>query len=316
MRRSGRRWDSPLFFLLPGLLLVAAFYVLPLIVTTWLSFTPLQNWRVREQATEFIGLRNYHDLWIYVTKNPLGKYVVKNTLVFVTFTLAVNVLGGLALAVATYVIEEKVSLGYRLLWLLPRMTPLAVFGLLWYYFFYGSPQGTLNAFLLHLGLIDEPRSWGTDPALQPWGAWSIAIFVNGLVGVSYGMIIFYSAFRNIPREIIVAAQVDGASTWQIVRYILIPMVRWHLVFVTVWQLLSLVTSYMHLFVLVDWRVIDRWYGTTWALMVFQQAFGDVKNQGLAAAAAVVLVVIGGILGLATLRIMRFREMVQEPRGDL
>ncbi len=314
--RLGHRLSNAFFFLLPGLLLVAVFYVLPLVLTTWVSFTPLTNWRVRDQIGEFIGLENYRNLWLYVTQNPLGERVLKTTIVFVTFTLVINVLGGLALAIATFVIEERVSLGFRLLWILPRMTPLAVFGLIWFYFFYGSEQATLNAFLLRLGLIDEPRFWGTDPELLPWGAWSIAIYVNGIVGVSYGMVIFYSAFKNIPRELIMAARVDGATTWQIVRHILVPMVRWHLVFVTVWQLLSLVTSYMHLFVLTEWRVIDPTYGTTWALMVFQQAFGDIKNQGFAAAAAVVLVIIGSLLGLLTLRIMRFQQMVTGPRGDL
>ena len=313
---TSRSLEKPFFFLLPAILLVAAFYVLPLIITVWISFTPLRNWRVAEQITRFVGLENYRDLAYLVTHDPTMGLVVKTTLVFVALTLAVNVLGGLGLALATYLIEERVGLAFRLLWLLPRMTPLAVFGLLWYYFFYGSSEGVLNSILLRLGLISEPVSLGTDPAYFPWGPWSIIVFVNGLVGVSYGMIIFYSALRSIPRELVMAARVDGAGTWQIVRYVLVPMLRWHLVFVTVWQLLSLVTSYMHLFVLVDWRVVDRNYGTTWALFVFNEAFGDVKNQGLAAAAAVVLVVIGSILGLITLRIMRFSQMVQEPRGDL
>jgi len=308
--------SSAFFFLLPMILLVGVFYIAPLIVTTWISFTPMTNWKVSTDLTKFVGLENYRNLLYLVQNDPTMGLVLKTTLVFVTFTLVVNVLGGLALALATYIIEERISLGFRLLWLLPRMTPLAVFGLLWYYFFYGSEQGTLNAFLLRLGLIQEPISLGTDPQFFPWGPWSIIIFVNGIVGVSYGMIIFYSAFRNIPRELIVAAKVDGATTLQIIRHILIPMVRWHIVFVTVWQLLSLVTSYMHLFVLVEWRIVDRFHGMTWALFVFDQAFGDVKNQGLAAAAAVILVIVGSILGLITLRIMRFSQLVTQPKGDI
>ena len=313
--RASRTLNNPLFFLLPALLLIIVFYILPLVITTWVSFTPLRNWRIT-LLSKYIGLENYRDLFYFITHDPDGILVLKTTVVFVVFTLIVNVLGGLLLAIATYIIEEKVSLTFRLLWLLPRMTPLAVFGLIWYYFFYGSPQGTLNAFLLHLGLIDKPYFWGTDPRLLPWSAWAIIVFVNGLVGVSYGMIIFYSAFRSIPPELITAAKVDGASTWQIIRHILVPMTRWHLVFVTVWQLLSLVTSYTHLFVLVDWRIVDKWHGTTWALFVFNEAFGDVKNQGLAAAAAVVLVIIGVLLGLVTLRIMRFSQTTPEPKGDL
>ena len=312
----GRRAENAFFFLLPALLLIGFFYVLPLIVTTWISFTPLTNWKVSTELTEFVGLENYRNLIYMVQNDPTMSTVLKTTIVFVVFTLIVNVLGGLLLAITTYIIEERISLSFRLLWLLPRMTPLAVFGLLWYYFFYGSEQGTLNSILLRLGLIQEPMSLGTDPQFFPWGPWSIIIFVNGIVGVSYGMIIFYSAFRNIPRELIVAAKVDGATTLQIIRHILVPMIRWHLVFVTVWQLLSLVTSYMHLFVLVEWRVVDRFHGMTWALYVFDQAFGDVKNQGLAAAAAVFLVAVGAGLGLLTLRIMKFSKIAVEPKGDI
>lgn len=298
------------------LILIVAFYLIPLILTAWISFTPLTNWRVRAQLDDFVGAQNYESLYYMAKYDPDFHKVLQTTLVFVTFTLIVNVLGGLLLAILTYLIDERVSLAYRLLWLLPRMTPLAVFGLLWYYFFYGGPQGTLNSFMLKLGLIEEPMRWGTDPALLPYSAWSIIVFVNGLVGVSYGMIIFYSAFKNIPRELIIAARVDGAKTMEIIRYILVPMVRWHIVFVTVWQLLSLLTSYTHLFVLVQWSVVDKWYGTTLALYVFNTAFFDVKNQGFAAAAAVILVIIGSLLGLLTLRIMRFSQMISPPKGDV
>ncbi len=310
------RKRTALFFLLPMLILVVAFYILPLILTSWISFTPLTNWRVRDQLDDFVGLMNYENLYYMVKYDPDFHKVLQTTLVFVAFTLIVNVLGGLLLAILTYLIDERISLTYRLLWLLPRMTPLAVFGLLWYYFFYGDQQGTLNSFLLKLGVIEEPMRWGTDPALLPYSAWAIIVFVNGLVGVSYGMIIFYSAFKNIPRELIIAAKVDGAKTREIIRYILIPMIRWHIVFVTVWQLLSLLTSYTHLFVLVQWSVVDKWYGTTLALYVFNTAFFDVKNQGFAAAAAVILVIIGSVLGLITLRIMRFSQMITPPKGDI
>ncbi len=308
--------SKPLFFLLPSIILIIGFYLAPLILTVWISFTPLTNWKVKTELTEFIGLQNYVDLVYFMRYDPDVQKVIQTTVVFVVFTLVINVLGGLILAILTFLIDERISLSFRLLWLLPRMTPLAVFGLMWYYFFYSGPQGILNNILMSLGLIGEPRSWGTDPELLPWSAWSIIVFVNGLVGVSYGMIIFYSAFKNIPREILIAARVDGARTWEVIRYIMIPMVRWHIVFVTVWQLLSLITSYAHLFVLVQWSVVDKWYGTTLSLYVFDLAFGDFKLQGLAAAAAVFLVAIGGVLGWLTLRIMRIDEMIQAPKGDI
>ena len=212
--------------------------------------------------------------------------------------------------------EERLSLFYRTLWLLPRMTPIAVYALLWYYFFHSSEYGLLNNILMGLGLLNEPVGWGTDPDILPWGAWGVIIYVNGLVGVSFGMIVFYSALHSIPREQVIAARVDGASTLQIVRFVLLPSIRWHIVFVTVWQLLSLITTYAHIFLLIEWMVVDKWWGTTWALFVFNTAFSGDLNQGLAAAAATLLVIIGVILGLITLRIMGFRQMMEQPRGEV
>ncbi len=304
------------FFLAPALALIIFFFIIPTLLTIWISFTNLYNWKI-DRVKEFVGLQNYKDLIYFIQHDPDVEKVVKTTLVFTSLTLLVNVLGGLALAIFAYLIDERVSLSFRLLWILPRMTPIAVFGLLWYYFFYGSELGTLNSVLLRLGVIDQPISWGSDPSVQPWASWLIIIFVNGLVGVSFGMVVFYSAFKSVPRELIVAAKVDGATTWQIIRHILVPMARWHLVFVTVWQLLSLLTTYPHLFVLVEWGVVDKNYGTTWSLYVFLTAFSKAVNyQALAAAAAVILVIIGAILGLIVLRVMKFEEMIQPPRGDV
>ena len=302
------------FFLLPALSLIAVFYIAPLILSIYIGFTPLHDWNLRHGLRK-LTLYNYQRLFHMMLYDPDFTKVVKTTIVFTAATLAVNVLGGLALALALYFMDEALSLPYRVLWLLPRMTPIAVYSLLWYYFFLPGPQGTLNALLLRLGLISRPYAWGTDPRLLPYSAWAILVLVNGLVGVSFGMIVFYSALRSIPREQVIAARVDGASTLQLARYVLIPQIRWHLVYVTVWQLLSLLTTFAHIFLLVEWGTLDRYWGSNWALYVFNTAFltGD---QGLAAAAATVLVAIGAVLGLVALRVMKFREMMPEPRGEL
>ncbi len=313
--RGGRLLRGPaFFFLLPALTLILVFYIVPLILSIYIGFTPLKRWNLHHYLGS-VTLYNYERLAHMMLHDPNFRKIVETTIVFTSATLAVNVLGGLALALALYFMDEWLSLPYRVLWLLPRMTPVAVYSLLWYYFFLGDRSGTLNALLLRLGLIDEPVYWGTDVRLLPWSAWMILVIVNGFVGVSFGMIVFYSALHSIPREQVVAARVDGASTWQLMRYVLIPQIRWHLTYVTVWQLLSLLTTFAHIFLLVEWGAVDRWYGSNWALYVFNTAFLT-DDQGLAAAAATVLVAVGALLGLVALRLLRFQEMMVEPRGDL
>ncbi len=303
-----------LFFLLPAIIMITIFYILPVILSIYISFTPLKNWNIDRYIGEIVGFRNYEKLFYMFNHDPSFKAIILTTIVFIAVTLTINVLGGLALSLATFFIYEKPSAVIRTLWLLPRMSPIAVYSLVWYYFFHGSEIGTLNSFLMSIGLIDKPVSWGQE--VIPWGPWSIIIFVNGLVGVSFGMIVFTSAISNIPKELVIAARVDGASNWEISRKILIPLMKWHILYVTTWQLLSLLTTYAHLFLLVEWGLVREEYGTTLSLYVYRAAFTGVKDQGLAAAAGVILVIIGSILGLITLKILRFGEMVTEPRGDV
>ncbi|MBW9220118.1 sugar ABC transporter permease [Methanothermococcus sp. SCGC AD-155-N22] len=302
------------FFLFPMILMILIFYFIPLVMTIYTSFTPMRNWNVEKYLLDFIGLYNYERLLYMFQHDPTFKAVILTTIVFVGITLIINVFGGLALALATFFISEKPASSFRLLWLLPRMAPIAVYSLVWYYFFHGSEIGTLNSILMKLGLISQPIPWGQ---IIPWGAWSILIFVNGLVGVSFGMIVFTSALNQIPKELIIAARVDGASTWEISRRILIPLMKWHILYVLTWQFLSLLTTFHHIFLLVQWNLINRDYGTTLALYVFNTAFGrGEQDQGLASAAAVILSIIGIIGGFITLKLLKFEKMMKKPRGDL
>ncbi|AAL80242.1 sugar ABC transporter permease [Pyrococcus furiosus DSM 3638] len=302
------------FFLSPMLIIVVLFYLIPLVLTVYISFTGMKNWNIERYMHDFVGFYNYQRLFHMFKYDPTFKAVVLTTIVFVGITLIINVFGGLGLALATFFMSERPGNIYRLLWLLPRMSPIAVYSLVWYYFFHGSEIGTLNSILLKLGLISEPIPFGQ---IIPWGAWSIIIFVNGLVGVSFGMIVFTSALNQIPKEIVIAARVDGASGWQISKRILFPMMKWHFLYVLTWQFLSLLTTYPHLFLLVEWDLVNRDYGTTLALYVFNTAFGrGEQEQGLAAAAAVILSILGIIGGVITLKVLEFEKMIKKPRGEI
>jgi inositol-phosphate transport system permease protein len=280
-----------------------------------MSFTPIRNWNTERYLSQFIGSYNYYRIYHMVKYDPIFRQVMINTIIFVLITLIVNVFGGLLISLATYFINEKSSSTLRLVWLLPRMSPIAVYSLVWYYFFHGSEIGTLNSLLLKLGIIDKPIVLGQG--VIPWGPWSIIVFINGLVGVSFGMIVFSSALSHIPRELVIAARVDGATNWSISRKILIPMIRWHILYVFTWQLLSLITSYAHTFLLIEWGLVNRDYGTTLSLYVFLTAFGrGEQDQGLAAAAATILAIIGTVLGFLTLKILKFERMIAKPRGDI
>ena len=125
---------EPLFFNLPALIIIIIFYILPVILSIYISFTPLKNWNLDKYLGEIIGFKNYERFFHMLQHDPIIRGVFLTTIAFVGLTLVFNVVGGLLLALSTYFITEKVSSPLRTLWLLPRMAPIAVYSLVWYYF--------------------------------------------------------------------------------------------------------------------------------------------------------------------------------------
>jgi inositol-phosphate transport system permease protein len=146
----------------------------------------------------------------------------------------------------------------------------------------------------------------------------VIILANGLVGASFGMLLFTSAIRAIPQDLFYAAAVDGATTGQTVRRVVLPLLRWPILFVTAYQTLSLLTSFEYILLLTNGG--PGFYTTTvWSLHAYQLAlsnyFGNVQF-GLGAAMAAVLVVIGIVVSLFYLRIFNFRAQVGEPKVEV
>ncbi len=290
-----------LVFLSPAALIVLLFFVAPVILTFWISLTNMSVATLGR--VQVIGLENYRR----IIASPYTSRILQNTFLYVFATLTFNVGMGLILALLTTHIKEQVGVLFRALWLLPRITPSVVYAILWSWATAPAPFGTFNQVLGPLGV--PPRNWLTT---QPWG---VIILANGFVGASLGMIIFTSAIKAIPPDYIMAARVDGATTWQIIRRIILPLIRWPIMFVTAYQTLSLLASFEYILLLTEGG--PGFYRTeVWALYAYHQAlsnyFGNTQF-GFGAALAAVLVAIGIVASLIYLRVFRFREMMGEPK---
>ena len=181
---------------------------------------------------------------------------------------------------------------------------------MWVWAAAGPPFGILNDVLSPVGVA--PRDWlNTDP-------WVIVILVNGFVGASLGMLVFTSAINSIPEDLFRAARVDGASAWQIVRRITLSLIRWPVLFVLVYQTMSLLASYEY--ILLTTNGGPGLYATeVWSLWAFHTALSNYYGNlefGLGAAMAAVLVVIGLVVSFTMLRLFRFDELVSEPRVEI
>lgn len=303
IRRTRVRLGALWAFLLPSLMLIGLFFFVPVILTFLISLTDMDysfewNW---------VGLANY----IRILTDPWVPKILSNTFFYVSVTLTCfNVGLALVLAIATTHINEKVGATIRAIWLLPRITPPAVYALLWLWATRREASSLFNWVLGLFGL--PPINWKlTYP-------WLIVILVNGFVGTSFGMIIFTAALKSIPNDIIWSAKVDGASTFQVIRHIELPLIKWPLLFVTAYQTLSLLTSFEY--ILLTTGGGPGFYTTeVWALYAYDLAFrqyGGTAYFGYGASLAVFLVIIGIIASVTYLKVFRFRELMIEPKIEV
>jgi inositol-phosphate transport system permease protein len=306
-----KSWLSPYAFLSPTFIIVTLFFFIPLVMVFILSFTNLD-------MTNFGILKWWQpanwtlDNYVKIFTNRFFPKILKNTFIYVSATLVFfNVGMALVIALITTNINRRVGFTFRLIWLMSRLTPVVVYIMMWKALAGPAPMGVINKHIL------GPLGIGAGEYLLNTNPWLLIILVNGFIGASFGMIIFSSAIEAIPKDYMIASKVDGASTWQTIRYITIPMIRWPLLFVTTYQTLSLLTSFEYIMLLTDGG--PGLYETeVWSLTAYHRAltsyFGNTQ-WGYGSAWAVILVIIGVAMAIIYLRVFKFDELVQEPKID-
>ena len=255
--------------------------------------------------------------WVWSTENFFNLFsgaqtwrIVGNTVFYVATTLSFNVLVGLFLAITTFYLPKKLGSFFTVVWLLPRITPVVLYAIMWKWFTWDD--GFVAVLAGQLGLPSFNYMKGSVPT-----AWTVIILVNGFIGASFGMILFSGALRAIPMQQLWASEVDGANRWQQVRRIILPQLRWPILFVTSYQTLSLLTSYQEI-----WLTTNGGPGSTttvWALESFKTALFNYSGNfyyGLGAAMALLLVSVGLMLSIIYLRLFRFDELVAQPKIEL
>ena len=296
-------------FLAPAGLLVIIFFLLPVGIIIYLSMTNLftSNFTTSLPAMEYIGLENYRILM----NDQFAAKIFYNTVFYVLVTLGLfNVSLALIVSLLTTHINRQAGFVFRALWILPRITASTVYIMLWRRLVVEAPYGIVNQFNT---LFSQP----THNYLSEH-PWEIVILVNGFIGVSFGMIIFTSAIESIPKDLMNASLVDGSTIMQRIRYVILPLLRWPLLFVVTYQTLSLLTSFEQILLLTDGG--PGLYDTeVWSLTAYHRAlsnyFGNTQ-WGYGSAFAVVLVLLGVVMAIIYMRFFRFGELVAEPKIEV
>ncbi|GGD86249.1 ABC transporter permease [Microbacterium murale] len=198
----------PLWFLLPGGLLMIVVFVVPTLSSFYFSLT---RWTLFE--ADFIGLDNF--VTFFRDPQLLGSF--RNTFVYAIITSVGKVVTGLALAVL--LTGPILGRGYlRAVMFFPVLVSAVGIGIT-FKVLLNPIDGLVNTTLGFFGLPGP--GWLTDPSLA---LISVAL-VDVWKGVGVSTLIFMAGLVAIPRDYYEAARIDGASSWRLFRSITLPLVR-------------------------------------------------------------------------------------------
>jgi inositol-phosphate transport system permease protein len=289
----------PLLYLAPATALLAVFFLAPIVVNEVIAFTDMgANLRVGE-----FTVKNFERI---VQRDARLPMVLLTTLVYVTATLFIfNVGLGALLAMTSTAIPERLGNFFRGLWLLPRMSPAVLYGILWIWIADPSPSGLLNQVTGTFGL--PPINLRNDFPLF------LVILANGVVGASFAMVILTSSVRSIPSHLANAARVDGASEWGVLRHVVAPALSQPIRFITIYQALSLMTTYEYILLITGGGPV--YDSTPYALYIYRRAFEN-GAYAYGAALALGLMVIGIAFTLLQWRITNMRSTFAAPKIEV
>lgn len=280
-------------FLAPFLVMIAVLYLLPALLTIVMAFTSLDS----SFIWEFNGLENFQRIF----RDPNTMLIVTNTVLFVGISIFFTLVLDLFLAIMTtyFIKSEKIGGIFKAILMIPMITPVVVYSVLWIWLLDASNSGFFNKMYIAL-THNGPVNW---IAQYPF---VIVIIATILVSIAYGTIIFSSAIKSIPENQFKAARIDGAGEWEIVKSIIIPNLRFHISFITLWETLGLLTNYITIMLITNGGPGIQ--TEVWALSAYHKAFTD-RQYGYGAAISLVLIVIVMILMLLIAKMMK-----KEARG--
>ena len=197
-------------FLMPTVILILILSIFPLFFSLGLSFMSWDLSRL-EGGVRFIGLQNFATLF------SDGRFWndAKNTVYFVGGAVALQYFLGLGLAL---LLNQEIHFRrfFRVIFLMPMMLTPAAVGYLGRMLFNES-MGPINDIIKHLGLPVVP--WLSNSRM----AMPTLILLDTWEWVPFITIVLLAGLQSLPPEVFESATVDGANDWQILRYIMFPM---------------------------------------------------------------------------------------------
>lgn len=274
-------------FVLPTVVFVGIFFLIPLMMTIFMSF---HDWPLFGERA-FIGLTNYIDLLTdkqFI--NSLGftfRYTVVITpLIFLT-----------AFTLASLVRQDIPGIGiFRTIFFLPVVIGLGISSLIWVWLLHDQ-VGIINKILLDLHLIPKAQLWLANPP----SAMNVIVLSVVWKTVGLTMVLLVAGMQAIPDEFYEAAEVDGANYWQKLRFITLPLLRRTIALALVLSVIGSLLSFDQFFIITNGGPRNSTLSIVY--WIFNNSFTYFK-MGYGAAMSIVLLVILVILSGLQLYLLR------------
>ncbi|WP_431280375.1 carbohydrate ABC transporter permease [Leifsonia poae] len=277
----------------PAIVVFVAFVIFPVVLAAYYGFF---RWKGYGAPTDFIGLGNYA---IIFADTAFHEALLHNGIIVV---LSLIIQGPVAIALAL-LLNQKIRgrTIIRILIFVPYVISEVIVGTGWSLMLQTS--GAVNDLLETIGLGAFKADWLSDPKIA---IWSLMVIISWKY-IGFAVILFLAGMQSIPEELNEAAQIDGASYWQIQRRITLPLLG---PTIRIWAFLSIIGS-LQLFdlVYIIWgQYVASTAGTSTMATYMVANRRTSGNYGFGNAVAVVMFVISLVIALIYQRFVLRRDM--------
>jgi ABC-type sugar transport system permease subunit len=272
---------------LPTLATLTLVLAYPIFYAAYLSFHKVALAELRRGIFPFVGLDNYRR----ILSDPLFLLSLKNTLIFTAFSVTIEIV--LAVAIALLIDQTHVWTGRvtRFLILLPYAVPPIANGLIWS-FMYNFDFGFLNRILFTFGLIHQPIDWIGNP--------STALFALAIPylwrTLPFAILLVHAALQGISPELYEAADIDGAGALRRFWYITLPLLRPIIAVILVLRTSFAFAVFEEVLAMTQGGPGDATWVAAW--YSYKKSFAPPFDIGVGAASAYVLALVVGAIAIA------------------
>ncbi len=285
-RRAAQRYSAAFLLSLPALIGLVLFHFWPIFETFRIS---LYDYNIFTGELTWRGLQNYQ----LAAQDALLATSLKVTLRYFVIKVPLQMILALALALLVARPGRGISL-VRTIILLPTVTSMVVASTIWGFMLHPN-NGLVNSFLQSIGLPPQPFLISAGQALPSL----VAITIWKEVGLS--MLFFLAGLMTIPMEYYDAAKVDGASPWQTLRFITLPLLKRTTAFVLITSTIAAFKVFVPVKVLTEGGPVNA--TQVIVLYIFNLAF-KFSRMGYATAVSVILALILLVVSIVQLRVSR------------